>query len=72
MIAKHTCVHQGQDSLHGQGRRVFNMIKSSDAKDVYKWRCTVCSGIITAVDKTVKPTDEKADEQKTKGKRGQA
>lgn len=32
------CENEGQDRLHGKGRRVHNFAHNDD-----KWRCTVCS-----------------------------
>jgi len=37
-ILKCTCKHEGQDKLHGPGKRVHNQTKDHDV-----FRCTVCS-----------------------------
>jgi hypothetical protein len=36
------CAHDGQDALHGPGRRVFNKT-SKDVVGKPVWRCTVCA-----------------------------
>lgn len=40
MIIKCSCVHNGQDKLHGAQRRVCNECKDTGSGHVY--RCTVC------------------------------
>lgn len=35
------CIHQGQDKLHGEGRRVHNAAKGATEGQVLM-RCTVC------------------------------
>ena len=37
MVQTCTCNHEGQDKIHGKGRRVFNLLAGKD-----KARCTVC------------------------------
>ena len=37
MILRCDCKHEGQDSLHGKGNRVFNPISKPGF-----YRCTVC------------------------------
>jgi|WetSurSiteA1Bulk_404760.scaffolds.fasta_scaffold10017_4 hypothetical protein len=36
-----TCYNEGQDLLHGKGKRVFNPFKMKDGKTL-NYRCTVC------------------------------
>ncbi len=40
-IAKCTCIHEGQDKIHGRGNRVFNLGKSAE-----KGKCTVCGSSV--------------------------
>ena len=40
MIGKCYCKHEGQDELHGEGRRVLNHVPHKDKAD--EFRCTVC------------------------------
>lgn len=54
MIATCTCTHKGQDELHGRGKRVFNLGKTS-------YRCTVC--------KATKPLTGLEKKDKEKGKK---
>lgn len=51
-IALCTCVHAGQDRLHGPGMRVFNL--RSDGT----FRCTVCGRTVA----TPRPPDRKKKE----------
>lgn len=44
MIVNCTCNHEAQDLLHGKGRRVANKTKQTNPD---KYRCTVCSSLIT-------------------------
>lgn len=44
MILRCTCSHEAQDSLHGKGNRVANRTKQTNPD---KYRCTVCSALIT-------------------------
>lgn len=41
MILSCGCDHKGQDALHGQGRRVFNLTTKGQAGQKV-FRCTVC------------------------------
>lgn len=41
MILKCSCAHEGQDRLHGSGKRVHN--SCPDPSGGVKWRCTVCN-----------------------------
>lgn len=41
MIQKCTCKHDGQDKLHGNGNRVFNLTGKGPV-GVKVYRCTVC------------------------------
>jgi len=44
IIRRCSCQNYGQDKLHGEQNRVFNMTsKAAKAKDSSVWRCTVCS-----------------------------
>lgn len=36
-----TCIHEGQDKLHGKRNRVWNQIKTAQGSK-NKYRCTVC------------------------------
>lgn len=40
-IFKCSCSHDGQDSLHGKGLRLFNKTQGKGTLDYF--RCTVCS-----------------------------
>lgn len=52
MIAKCTCVHEGQDNLHGKNNRVCNVTFKKNL------RCTVC-GKEQAMKETIKPEKKK-------------
>ena len=43
MIGKCVCKHDGQDALHGKGKRVFNPTLKTKAPDLITYRCTVCT-----------------------------
>lgn len=43
MIAKCECKHEGQDKLHGAGRRVFTPTLKTKGPDLLTYRCTVCT-----------------------------
>jgi hypothetical protein len=40
MIMTCTCIHEGQDKIHGKNQRVFNALLNDKG-----YRCTVCLGI---------------------------
>lgn len=39
-----SCSHNGQDKLHGKGRRVHNQLQTPKDKKP-EWRCTVCGAV---------------------------
>ncbi len=41
MVLSCTCKHEGQDKVHGVGRRVHN--RANDDPEHEVWRCTVCN-----------------------------
>ncbi len=40
MIKTCGCKHEGQDKMHGKGKRVVNLTKKGSLVKIY--RCTVC------------------------------
>lgn len=56
MIVKCLCSHEGQDMLHGKGNRVANKTKQANPD---KYRCTVCSSLITVYASTKSEGKEK-------------
>ncbi len=50
MILRCVCSHAGQDALHGDGRRVHNMMKPLDKSSTSQpsYCCTVCKRVRTA------------------------
>jgi len=40
-IMFHTCAHEYQDEVYGQGMRVCNKTKQNSS-DTSSWRCSVC------------------------------
>jgi hypothetical protein len=46
---KGRCTHDGQDRLHGKGRRVLNHVPGGQKKPE-EFRCTVCRTVHSASD----------------------
>jgi len=42
MVMYCSCEHEGQDSLHGNRKRVFNKTRKLFGLKTYVYRCTVC------------------------------
>lgn len=59
MIRQCTCIHKGQDSLHGKGMRVFNPTNKG-------FRCTVCA--CNVVDNELTKANAKAEKASAKAK----
>ena len=62
MILKCTCVHKGQDELHGLNMRVHTPKKRKSTDTTGQFVCTVCGNIKTSSVKTDKQMKNQASE----------
>jgi len=70
MIRECVCKHKGQDTLHGEGRRVFNVAPNKDGSSTEC--CTVCNRKIERSKNTKKKDAAEAEVSAGAEKKGKA